>query len=275
MRKEADFHTEKFSRAYLAAMPKGGKKPVARRPTSWSRRVMTLVDERGWSMADLAKAMGHDGDPSVIEKLQKSVRQGLVENPRGSLISDIADALDVTEQEIRNGVSMSETKRTGFALPTEPSLISVPEFSVRGGAGGGGYSDEEASVDSSGHTITIDSVRARWGIPVPFLREELRLNPSRAHILPVSGDSMESTLFSGDRVIVDLEDQDLSQGGIFALRDDYGKIIIKQVELVRGSRSEPQRIVCTSRNPSYKPFELILDDPVKIIGRVAGRIARL
>jgi hypothetical protein len=151
--------------------------------------------------------------------------------------------------------------------------VDIPEIDVRAGASyAGGLSQEEPSPEDEG-TIDRRSVRAHWGIPVPFLRDELHLQPGRVHILPVRGDSMVDSLFDGDRVIVDLNDTDISQGGIFALLDDIGSLIIKQVEPVRGT--EPRRIRCKSKNPSYEPFELTLMEPVRIIGRVASKISRL
>lgn len=155
----------------------------------------------------------------------------------------------------------------------EPAI--VPEIELRAGASyAGGFNEEHKTVDQDGNSISKDAIRANWGIPGPFLRNELHIRPGRAHILPVRGDSMEDALFDGDRAIVNLDDVDVSQGGIFALLDDNSSVIIKQVELVRSSGAK--RIKCTSRNPVYAPFELGLDhESVKIIGRVASKITRL
>lgn len=84
---------------------------------------------------------------------------------------------------------------------------------------------------------------------------------------------MKDALFDGDRAIINLDDTDVSQGGIFALLDDSASLIIKQVEIVHGSKA--RKIRCTSRNPVYAPFELELAEPVRIVGRVAGKITRL
>lgn len=150
----------------------------------------------------------------------------------------------------------------------------VPEIDIRAGASYvSGFIQEENGADGSGHRLPRDVVRANWGVPAPFLRSELHIRPGNAHILPVRGDSMVDALFDGDRAIVNLDDRDIGQGGIFALLDDNAALIIKQVEVVRGSKGA--RIRCTSRNPAYSPFELELADPVRIIGRVAGKITRL
>lgn len=150
----------------------------------------------------------------------------------------------------------------------------VPELDIRAGAAyAGGFSQEEQAIDEYGHSVSRDAVRANWGIPPPFLRDELHIQVGRAHILPIRGDSMVDVLYDGDRVIIDLDDTDVSQGGIFAVLDDNGSVIVKQVELLRGA--EPGRVICKSRNAHYEPFELRLTDAVKILGRVAARITRL
>lgn len=151
---------------------------------------------------------------------------------------------------------------------------TVPEMAVTDGASyAAGIGDEENIVDRSTKAATRDAIRTRWGIPLPFLRDELRLHPGRVHIIPVRGDSMMDSLYDGDRVGIDLDDTDVSQGGIFALIDDVGSLVIKQVELIRG-RGEARSIVCKSRNPKYEPFPLEITDPVRILGRVAFRITR-
>jgi phage repressor protein C with HTH and peptisase S24 domain len=153
-------------------------------------------------------------------------------------------------------------------------LASVPEMDIYGGSSrGGGFNQEENTTDRLGNTFSSDVIRTTWGIPTPFLRSELNTSPGRANIIPVRGDSMNDALFAGDRAIINLDDTDVGQDGIFALLDDSASLIIKQVEVVRGSRA--RRIICTSRNPSYKPFELELTDPVRIIGRVVGKITRV
>ena len=91
-------------------------------------------------------------------------------------------------------------------------------------------------------------------------------------VVRMRGDSMGDALRSGDFAIIDTEQSDFSQGVIFALLDDSASVIIMQVTPVHGSRG--RRILCTYANPRYPPFELPLEDPVKIIGRVAHRLTR-
>jgi phage repressor protein C with HTH and peptisase S24 domain len=152
-------------------------------------------------------------------------------------------------------------------------LMVVPEIDLRVGVSYGvGRSAEDLGDESEGRSGGA-IVRSKWSFPSPFLRDELHLRAGRVQILPIRGDSMADALFDGDRAIIDLDDTDVSQGGIFALQDDGGQVIVRQVEFVRGSGR--RRIECTARNPHYKPFELVLEDPVRIIGRVASKITRL
>lgn len=150
---------------------------------------------------------------------------------------------------------------------------AVPEFDLRGGASyGGGYALPSIVRDGD-RVYDADIVKAEWIIPPSFLQGELRLTPAYTDVIAVDGPSMIPDLMPGDRVLIDRTHRDPRQGGIFAVREDDG-IIIKHVEIVRGS--DPIRIVCKSSNPTYTPFELVLDgDRVAIIGRVAGRISRL
>lgn len=183
----------------------------------------------------------------------------------------VAKGLDWTLREL-----MGDTGKEyhNSIASSSSDTVQLPEFELRAGvAYAGGFGSEENTTDEYGHTISRDAIRAEWTVPLPFLRDEMHVRMGRAHILPVRGDSMMDALYDGDRAIIDLDDTDVSQGGIFALVDDNGSVIIKQVELVRGEK--PLRIRCTSRNEHYKPFDLMLEHPVKIVGRVACKITRL
>ena len=181
----------------------------------------------------------------------------------------VAAALDWTVEELTEATNVRHI--TGDIS----AQVSVPEYDIRAGAAyGGGLPSEQYAEGADGVSVLVEGARLSWGLPRPFLQDELRIQPGRAHILPIRGDSMVDALHDGDRAIIDLDDIDVSQGGIFAIRDDNSSIIIKQVELIRGRGTE-RRIRCSSRNPHYAPFDLILVEPVAIIGRVACKFTRL
>lgn len=239
-------------------------------------------EAKGWSQADLGSKIG------IKQQSVDAVENGATK--RSKFLPELATALEIPLQKVGlpsgTGINhpvenpgakvRSANSRIGHLANSElDNRTDVPEIDVRAGASyAGGFNQEENTIDESGNSISADVARAFWGIPVSFLRDELRARPGKVHILPVRGDSMNDALFDGDRAIINLDDTDVSQGGIFALLDDNSSVIIKQVELIR-AREGPKRIKCTSRNPSYEPFELELDDTVKIIGRVASKITRL
>lgn len=243
------------------------------------RRLITeRAREKDIAWSELSKLAGKSHS-----YIQQFIRRGVPSSLPEDVRPAIAAALGIEEDDLRPAGAgtrrkvQSSATRPAAAVdlwPEHAAPASIPEIDVLAGGGfGGGFGQEIATTDRSGHQISADAVRSTWGIPIPFLREELRANPDRVHILAIRGDSMMESLFDGDRAIVNLDDTDVSQGGIFALVDDIGSVIIKQVELVRGGQG--RRIKCTSRNPNYEPFELQLEDPVRIIGRVAGKITRL
>lgn len=141
------------------------------------------------------------------------------------------------------------------------------EHAVYGGAGNGGYA-MEVTVGGQRGEVAADT----WTFPPAFLKNELHLSLTASDIVRVRGDSMEPTLWDGDRVIVDRTDTDVRVDGIFAILDE-GSLIIKQVEIVRGT--DPVEIICKSRNTAYSTFNLVLDGNSRVIGRVVARIGRV
>ena len=235
------------------------------------KQIRRLMKVRGWKQTQLAEAVGVQQstvsrwlnqnqlpDPPQQARIMELLG---VDLPAGEPIEDPPPEFDDEPPRVGNGKRVQI--RAGF----------IPEFDLRAGASyGGGYA-LQGQVRDGAHTYDADVVKAEWGIPPSFLQGELRLHPARTDVLAVDGPSMIPDLMPGDRVLVDRSHTDPRQGGIFAVREDGG-VIIKHVEVVRGS--DPPRIVCKSSNPTYAPFELILDgDNVAIIGRIAGRISRM
>jgi Peptidase S24-like len=125
---------------------------------------------------------------------------------------------------------------------------------------------EEAAATIIEHRAPINLV----GADVWFQNSEFAGMP----VMQMRGDSMGNAIRDGDFVLLDTDDTDVSEAGIFALLDDSGSLIIKQVELVYEAGHSTGRIRCTPRNPVYSQFELTLGKDARIIGRVAQRITR-
>lgn len=248
-------------------------------------RLQFAREAAGLTQGELAERVGMAGQSSI-----QAIEAGNSKKP--TKIYEIAKICGVTVEWLKgeteeggpkNGRQHQISASKGAAKPEKhssqkqvlPDLHdwpAIPEIDLRGGASyGGGKTDEEwQNGDISG-----DKVSEHWMLPKAYVQRELGLTFGETEIIQVRGDSMDDGtakgLSSGDRVIIDRRDRDPRQGGIFAVNDGDG-VIIKQVELLRGH--EPPRIVCSSRNASYRPIELVLDGSVRIIGRVAGVISR-
>lgn len=225
-----------------------------------------LIADRGLNLSDVSKKLGKSHS-----YLQQFIKRGVPAKLPEDVRAQLAEMFGVDE------VLLGKPLRSG-PQPTgaqdnnrEPS--SLPEYDVRGGVAYGGGMDTQEWEDG-GQQAQMPV--AQWGLPPSYVRNELGLTFGQADILPVRGDSMDDGtkhgLSSGDRVIVDRLDTDPRQGGIFAVWDGGG-VIVKQVELVRNT--DPPRILCKSRNPSYAPIELVIDGNVHVIGRISAKIARM
>src|ERR1700743_2750063 len=67
---------------------------------SWHERLRAALRDKGWSVPELARRMGHPDDQPFIDRLY-SYTQGKVKNPRGEMLEDIARALGITEIYLR------------------------------------------------------------------------------------------------------------------------------------------------------------------------------
>ncbi len=130
----------------------------------------------------------------------------------------------------------------GSVMPE--GVAVVREIDVRAGAGGGGVVASAYGFTKDGKNG--DSVRERWGLPMSFVAGELRATSTNLDIIEVMGDSMEPTLSSGDRVVVDKSQTKPSPDGIFVLWDGYG-VIVKRVEVIRGRTPAAIRVISDNK----------------------------
>ena len=131
------------------------------------------------------------------------------------------------------------------------------EYDVSVSAGGGSFIENE-------------NVKAKWPFNPDYLAGYLGLNNAHLAIVEVAGDSMEPTLSTGDRVMVNMNDVSISQPGIFVVYDGYGTVI-KRVERILGSEGGIRLI---SDNIRHKTYE-VDDQTVNIVGRVIWAAKRL
>ncbi len=122
----------------------------------------------------------------------------------------------------------------------------------------------EAELSAGGGSfLTSEKVIAYYAFRRDWLHKK-RINPKKAILMRVRGDSMQSFIDDKDIVLVDLNSKKPIDGKIFAIA--FGEsIFLKQIQLV-----PPEKILLTSENPKYKPIEIPVSDipRLNIIGQV-------
>lgn len=150
----------------------------------------------------------------------------------------------------------------------QPMGGGIPEIDIRAGMGGGGYSSGEVRHDGD----QSDPYKSEtWRFPSTFMRQEVRVPESRVIVIETTGDSMAPTLHAGDRVIVDTSHVIPTPDGIYALRDQFGGIVVKRLQVLRG---DPPRIRIISDNANHSP-EDVGPDEVGMVGKVLFCLKRL
>jgi phage repressor protein C with HTH and peptisase S24 domain len=207
------------------------------------------IEKRGLDMASLSREIGMS-HAYIQQFLKRGVPRELPERIRARL----AEVLDVDE------VSLGKrtlSKQTSSQVTKLSQIRNVGEYNALVSAGGGiVLSDEEQT--------------GTWPLPRTYL-EDMHLSGDGLAVVPVKGDSMEPTLRSGDRVLIDMGDKNVSHGGLFVLWDGTGRVL-KRVERVPGER--PPRLSLISDNPLHGKYQVAAAE-VEIIGRVVWAARRL
>lgn len=191
----------------------------------------------------------------------------------------LATALGTTAEWLLTGEGPEDATGEQQSKTSRASAPKINEIDMRAGAGGGGIAGEVLTASENGITIAAEAVAAQWEIPETYLRGELRVQPAKAWIVEIMGDSgynpdspnAPGSLFPGDRVIIDTADRRPSPPGLFAVFDGNG-LVVKMVEIVHGS--DPVCFRLASRNPGYSVYEVTAEE-AHIIGRVRGRISAM
>ena len=198
--------------------------------------LVRLAAARGASLAALSAMLGRNA-----AYLQQYVARGsprrLAEEDRRAL----AAFLDV-EEVLLGGAE------------TRAASVPVPWLAVEAAAGAGADSRDERVLRAE-----------------PFAPETLAaagIAARNASLIAARGDSMEPTIMSGDRLLVDLGDRRVARRpAIFVLRRD-GDLLVKRI-----SRNG-DAVTITSDNPAYSPLILPVAE-VEAIGRVKLLLRRL
>ncbi len=149
----------------------------------------------------------------------------------------------ITNQGTADTSSIDEQKDT---------YIAVPVMKTRASAGGG--------------AVAIDEGQDGWvKFDRAWLHNTWHLNPSDLFTIPSIGESMEPTIKAGEYLLASRSEQHLKLAdGIYIIRLE-GNILVKRIQVLPG-----RKIIISSDNPAYKPYEIKLDDGVDfdILGKV-------
>lgn len=206
--------------------------------TTFGRRLKMARKAQKVSQTDLANGIG------VSQNTVSDWEHGRYE-PTLETINRIAKQLGV-DPAILTGTS---------PLPSTlaaQDTIAVPEYDINVAAGDGRVIQDAPPV-------------AFWPFPDKVFTEMRR--PSGSFVLfTVNGDSMEPTLKSGDRILVDTSQINVANPGIYVIAtDDFAAV--KRVEMIPGAKPAALRI--KSDNPLHSSFEAPVRD-IRIIGRVSA-----
>lgn len=144
---------------------------------------------------------------------------------------DLAKIMNVHESKL-GGQKRTQTEN-------DSNTCAINEIDARAGMGGGGTTD--------GHEVVHDGIfsdpikNEQWRIPARFIRDEIRSTPSALVIIETQGDSMSPTLNAGDRVFIDTGHRIPSPDGVYALRDQWGFIVVKRLQVVKQGEPTPDQ----------------------------------
>lgn len=210
----------------------------------------------GKSQADLAREAGVS--QPVINEIEKGKQQTTKKLPA------IARALGCSPRDLDPdwGVVESDGSESG-----DPSGRGIREISANGGLGGG-QTPPIAYAAHGSEVQIVDSFKPQpWIFPDRIIREGFGVSAEKIIAVATSGDSMHPTISHGSVVFVDTRDTRIKPQELYALRDVYGEIIVKRLDVFK--RDSEWWVRIQSDNPATKARDEPLDE-VTIIGRVKG-----
>ncbi|WP_083909486.1 LexA family transcriptional regulator [Rhodopseudomonas sp. B29] len=228
-------------------------------------------ERKNWSQKDLAERVGIS--QPAVRKIEggstaKSKHLPKIAQVLGLNLSHLDETLashgGFYEDQAEFGYSAA-----GDANNQRPQN-GILEIDVRAGMGGGGTVDGREVVHNGDYADPVKE--EAWHFPARFLREEIRAPESRVQILETQGDSMSPTILSGDRVIIDTGHRLPSPDGIYAIRDQFGAIVVKRLQVLRRGDRPTIRII--SDNKAHDSEDVDADE-IHIVGRVLWGLKRL
>ena len=228
--------------------------------------VLKLIEKKGADLKNASLAIGKNA-AYLHQFVYRGTPKVLPEDARGALAKFLGVHEDqLRHREVPQRKPRSRDEAEGEVPPHRPygrrgveGFSAVTEIDVRASAGPGAFNEG------------FEETKETWLFPDNVIRHEFRARAEDLHIVTIDGDSMEPTLSSGDRIMIDTSQRVPVPPGIFVIWDGMG-IVAKRVEHV--PHSEPPKVIIKSLNPEYQTYERDAEE-VNIVGRVIWAAKRL
>lgn len=215
------------------------------------KTIRALRKEKMLTIEQLAQLV--DSDVGNISRLERG-KQGYSD----ALLQRLANALGVPVSRIF--MTDDNTPPTVTAIHPDDVLrddvVYVPESKIEFSAGNGRTAVYELVEDEEPATYRLSWFQ-KYGI-----------NPNRVRRFRVAGDSMEPMLYARDTILVNMDETNVIDGRMYAIR--YGdELRVKYL-----ARRLDGTMILRSVNPLYKPEELtseLANEHITVIGRVRDR----
>ena len=219
------------------------------------KRILRALKDRGLDMKAVSLEIGKNH-----AYLQQFIERGIPAKLKEDVRSRLSEVLDVPEEEL--GSPQKPLLNAAANIPV------IDEIDVTAGLGGGGLSIVE-NTTANGITFHREAVRDYWRLPSSILT---RFNAQPQHIkaFPSKGDSMAPQILDGDIVFADTRHRVPSPPGIYVLADQFGGVVVKNLQVVSRPTDDPIMVRISSSNDKYRDQELTLDE-IFIIGMYVGR----
>jgi transcriptional regulator with XRE-family HTH domain len=141
---------------------------------------------------------------------------------------------------------------------TSPVPVQVPELET-------GIIDGASMREMCKGGSRADRAKSEgWSFPPSFVHEHLHTSPERLLVVEVAGDSMEPTIASGEKVIIDTSHTTPSPDGLYAIRDPFSSIVVRRLQVLRATR--PTHVIILSDDPKHLSEEAPLGE-IEIVGK--------
>lgn len=222
--------------------------------TTFGERLAKLREQKKMSQAKLAKIAG------VPQSTIAQIETG--RNKSTKKIIELAEALDTTPNYLINGVTDLSV------APVSSEIRSYSDKDVENITGAYvtiPYYDISLSAGMGNATWIVRDTPEKLLFRENWLQRR-RLNKSSLKAMYVRGESMEPLLYDMDTILLDINDLEIIDGGVYA-------IIYKNKLYIKELRNSENSIDIISYHPDYKPMHVTQEtyDQFKVLGKMVWR----